>query len=124
MAMKAYAILEVKLSPYWPSKIHNGLVNPIVAWLNPEVKVKPRSQLINKLIVACSGTTLILTFVQPLWPSAFVLRPIWLPLVQIPRPTTTSNHKHIIINQQSLITFHYLFDIKLKQVFFMEHLLY
>ena len=42
--------------PYWPSKVHNGLVNPIMVWLNPGVKVKPRSQIINMLIVACSDT--------------------------------------------------------------------
>ena len=49
----------------WLSKIHNGLVNPILAWLNPGFKVKSRSQLINKLIGACSGIALVLTFGQP-----------------------------------------------------------
>ena len=41
--------------PLWPSKIHNGLINPIMAWVNPGIKVNSRSQLINKLMVACSG---------------------------------------------------------------------
>ena len=36
-----------------------------MAWFNPELKVKPRSQLINKLIVACSGKAWVLTFGKP-----------------------------------------------------------
>ena len=34
----------------------------IMAWLNPGIKGKLRSQLINKLMVACSGMALVLTF--------------------------------------------------------------
>ena len=34
---------------------HNGLVNHIIAWLNPGVEIKPRSQSMNKLMVACCG---------------------------------------------------------------------
>ena len=33
-----------------------------MAWLNPRIKVKSRSQLINKLMVACSGIAKVLTF--------------------------------------------------------------
>ena len=38
----------IMADPYWPSKIHNGLVNP-------EVKVKPISQLKNNLMVNWYG---------------------------------------------------------------------
>ena len=51
--------------PQWPSKIHNGLVNPIMARLNLGIKVKSRCQLINKLKVACSSMAKVLTFGQP-----------------------------------------------------------
>ena len=34
----------------------------MMAWLNTRVKVKSRSQLINKLMVVCNGMTLVLTF--------------------------------------------------------------
>ena len=46
--------IMAKQNSYWPSKFHNGLVNP-------GVNVKPKSQLINKLMVACSGIALVLT---------------------------------------------------------------
>ena len=52
MMGKAQTIMA---EPLWPSRIHNGLVHPIMAWLNPVVKFKPRSQIINKLTVVCSG---------------------------------------------------------------------
>ena len=45
----------IMADPYWPSKIHNSLVNRIMAWLNLGIKVKSGNQLINKLMVACSG---------------------------------------------------------------------
>ena len=57
--------VPIMANPYWPSKIHNGLVNPIMAWLNLGIKVKYWSQLINKLMVACSGMAKVLTFGQP-----------------------------------------------------------
>ena len=63
MAMQAYAVLgetqPIMADPSWPGKIHNGLVNP-------GVKVKLRSQFINKLMVACSGIALVWTFRQPI----------------------------------------------------------
>ena len=34
-----------------PSESHHGLVSPIKAWLNSGVRVKPMSQLINRLVV-------------------------------------------------------------------------
>ena len=52
-----YMTSEVQLimaDPYWPRKILNG---PVMAWLNPGVMAKPRSQLINKLMVGCTGMT-------------------------------------------------------------------
>ena len=69
MAMQAYGIMTgaaqpIMADPSWLSKIHNGLVNPILAWLNLGFKVKSRSQLINKLIVACSSMASVLTFGQ------------------------------------------------------------
>ena len=49
----------------------------LMACLNPGVNVKPRSQLINKLIVTCSGMTLVLTFrIGPrTWAIMAALRP-------------------------------------------------
>ena len=55
---------HIMADPEWPSKMYNGLVNPVLAWSNPGFKVKPWSQLINKLIIVCSGMALVLTFGQ------------------------------------------------------------
>ena len=46
---------SIMADPCWPSKFQNGIVNPITVWLDTGVKVKPSSQLINKLMVVCSG---------------------------------------------------------------------
>ena len=52
----------IMADPSWLSKIHNGLVIPIMAWLNLGIQVKSRSQLINKLMVTCNGMAKVLTF--------------------------------------------------------------
>ena len=46
-------------------KKHFALVNSLVAWFNPGVNIKPTSQVMNKLMVACSGMAYVLTFGQP-----------------------------------------------------------
>ena len=43
---------------------NNGLVKPIMTWFDPGIKVKPRSQILNKLLFVCSGMALGLTFGQ------------------------------------------------------------
>ena len=45
----------IMADPSWTSNMHNGLVNLVMAWLNLGTKVKSRSQLINKLMVASFG---------------------------------------------------------------------
>ena len=49
-ALSIMADPEWPKNTYWPSKF-------IMAWLHLGVKVKPRSQLINKVMVTFIGTT-------------------------------------------------------------------
>ena len=59
MLIPSLSICESVLLIGWagncPFMAMHGLVNPTMAWLNPEVQVKPWSHLINKFMIVFSG---------------------------------------------------------------------